>query len=154
LTNVERFFLVVILAALIATATAEMPASFYTAMNKIDTLNALCVKNYQAGVIFTETYTDFEHLDKDTTIVARDLRSVTPSGANESALDAIINSNVIGHARLSWKSLDPRPDAKGHHSVLGSNAEDLTGVFSINKLIQLWSNVTIRGDRIEWLPCA
>jgi hypothetical protein len=152
LKGAEIFYLAVVFAALVATATAEMPASYGTAMNKMNTLNLLCVKNYQAGVVFTESYTDFEHLDKDTTVVSRNPRSGDQFGTNESALDATINSNVIGRARLSWKSLDPVPNARGHHNLLGSNAEDLTGVFSINKLIQLWSNSSLTGG-IEWLPC-
>jgi hypothetical protein len=145
-------YLAVVLAALAATAIAEMPASYDTAMNKMNTMDLLCVKNYQAGVVFTESYTDFEHLEKDTTVVSRNPRSQDQLGTNVSALDATINSNVIGRARLSWSSLDPVPNTRGRHNLLGSNAEDLTGVFAINKLIQLWSNSSIAGA-IEWLPC-
>lgn len=148
----EIFHLAVAFTVLVAAATAEMPASYGTAMNNMNTLNLLCVKNYQAGVVFTESYSDFEHLDKDTTVVSRNPRSGDQFGINESALDASINSNVIGRARLSWESLDPVPDARGHHNLLGSYADDLTGVFSINKLIQLWSNSSLTGG-IEWLPC-
>jgi hypothetical protein len=140
------------MAAMVATAIADMPAGYDAAMNKMDTLNVLCVKNYQAGVIFTESYTNFEHLDKDTTVVSRNPRSEDQLGTNRSALDATINSNVIGRARLSWRSLDTVPNTMGRHNLLGSNAEDLTGVFSINKLIQLWSNSSLTGE-IEWLPC-
>jgi len=44
------------LAAFIAIATADLPASFYTAMNDMDNVNMLCVKNYQGGAVFTERY--------------------------------------------------------------------------------------------------
>jgi len=153
LKGAEIVYLALVLAALVATAIADMPASYDTALNKMNTLNVLCVKNYQAGVVFTESYTDFEHLDKDTTVVSRNLRFEDQLGTNESALDATVNSNVIGRARLSWRSLDTVPNTRGRHKLLGSNAEDLTGVFSINKLIQLWSNSSINGGIIEWLPC-
>jgi hypothetical protein len=138
---------------LIAIATADLPSGFYAAMNKMDNVDVLCVKNYPAGVIFTETYTDFEHLDKDTTVVTRNFHTGTEFEANESALDAIVNSRVIGRAHLAWKSLDPVTDARGRHILLGSNEEDLTGVFSINKFIQLWSNSTIKSGSINWIPC-
>ena len=149
----EIVYLAVVIAAFVATAIADMPASYDSAMNEMNTLNVLCVKNYQAGVIFTESYNDFEHLDKDTTVVSRNPRSVDQLANNESALDATVNSNVIGRAKLFWRSLDPVPNPRGRHNLLGSNAEDLTGVFSINKLIQLWSNSSIAGGNIEWLPC-
>lgn len=148
----EIVYLAVVLAALVATAVADMPASYDAAMNKMNTLNLLCVKNYQAGVVFVESYTNFEHLEKDTTVVSRNPRSRDQFETNESALDATINSNVIGRARLSWRSLDPVTNSRGRHNLLGSTAEDLTGVFSINKLIQLWSNSSMT-DSIEWLPC-
>ena len=48
---------------LISLAAADMPASYYQAMNNMNTENTLCVKNYDAGVSVTESYTDFEHLD-------------------------------------------------------------------------------------------
>ena len=148
----EIVYLAAVLAALVATALADMSPSYDTAMNKMNTMNVLCVKNYQAGVVFVESYTNFEHLDKDTTVVSRNPRSGDQFETNESALDATVNSNVIGRARLSWRSLDPVPNTRGRHNLLGSNAEDLTGVFSINKLIQLWSNSSMTGS-IEWLPC-
>ena len=149
----RKVFLAVVLVALTATVTADMPASYDTAINKMNTLNILCVKNYQAGVIFTESYSDFEHLDKDTTVISRNPSSLDQLGANQSVLDATVNSNVIGRASLSWRSLDPLPNTRGRHNLLGSNAERLTGVFSINKLIQLWSNSSINAASIEWLPC-
>jgi hypothetical protein len=149
----EIVYLAAVLAVLLATAMADMPAGYDTAMNKMNTLNVLCVKNYQAGVAFTESYTDFEHLDKDTTVVSRNPSSQDQYGTNESALDATINSNVIGRAILTWRSQDPIPNTFGRHNLLGSNAEELTGVFSINKQIQLWSNSSIAGGNIEWLPC-
>jgi hypothetical protein len=146
--------LAIILAAFIATATADLPASFYTAMTDMDNVNMLCVKNYQGGAVFTEKYTNFEHLDKDTTVITRAVHGQSNLVTNESVLDASINSNVIGMAHISWQSLDPKADAKGRHAMLGSDAEDLTGVFSINKLIQLWSNSSTNIAGLDWIPCA
>jgi hypothetical protein len=154
LTGADGIYLAIILAVFVATATADMPASFYTAMSQMDNVNKLCVKNYQAGAVFTEAYTDFEHLDKDTTVVTRSVHDQGTLGANESILDATINSNVIGRAHISWRSLDPKADSKGRHALLGSGSEDLTGVFSINKLIQLWFNSSINGAGLDWIPCA
>jgi hypothetical protein len=142
------------LAAFIAIASADLPASFYTAMNDMDNVNMLCVKNYQGGAVFTEKYTNFEHLDKDTTVVSRTVHDQSHLEANQSLLDAAINSNVIGMAHISWRSLDPKADAKGRHITLGSDVEDLTGVFSINKVIHLWSNSSIDDAGVDWIPCA
>jgi hypothetical protein len=146
--------MIITLAAFIAIATADLPASFYTAMNDMDNVNMLCVKNYQGGAVFTERYTNFEHLEKDTTVVSRTVRDQSHLEANQSVLDAAINSNVIGVAHISWRSLDPRADARGRHVTLGSNVEDLTGVFSINKMIQIWSNSSIDDAGLDWIPCA
>jgi hypothetical protein len=150
----KGIYLAIILAASIATATSDLPASFYTAINDMNNVNMLCVKNYQGGAVFTERYTNFEHLEKDTTVVTRTLQDQSNLETNESVLDASINSNVIGVAHISWQSLDPKADTRGRHAMLGSEAEDLTGVFSINKLIQLWSNSSIDVAGLDWIPCA
>jgi hypothetical protein len=130
-------------------ATAELPASFYQAMGTMKNENILCVKNYNAGASITESYTDFESLDKDTVIVSR-------SGENNSSspfLQASINSLVVGTAHLAWQSVDPYPDLKGRHVVFSRNEENLTGAFSIERFIQLASNSTYGGG-LEWLPCS
>lgn len=46
------------------------------------------------------------------------------------------------------------PDTVGRHAVYGRATEDLTGVFSIEKFIQLWSNSTLGIVRPNWLPCS
>jgi hypothetical protein len=143
----------VVLLSIIAALAVDVPSNLNTAFDEANTINKLCIKNYQAGVSFTESYSDFEHLEKDTTVTSRNYISSDQFGANQSAIDAMVNSNVIGRASLSWQSLDPLADLKGRHSFYGSNAEALTGVFSINKLIQLWSNGTLGPGNIEWLPC-
>jgi hypothetical protein len=51
LKGAEIVYLAIVLAALVATTIADMPANYDTAMNKMNTLNVLFVKNYQAGVV-------------------------------------------------------------------------------------------------------
>ncbi len=66
-----------------------------------------------------------------------------------------LNSNVIGVAHIGWISREPDadPQLKGRHAEYGRSVEDLTGVFSIEKFIQLWGNSTCGKISIDWLPC-
>ena len=126
------------MAVVVLFVNAELPASFYDAMGKMKNEDILCVKNYQAGASITESYTDFESLDKDTTVVSR-------SGGNNSSnafLQANINSLVVGNARLVWQSVNPSPERSGSHPVLSRNEENLTGAFSIERFILLAFNST------------
>jgi hypothetical protein len=70
-------------------------------------------------------------------------------------LEANLNSNVIGVAHIGWISRDPSADnqLKGRHAEYGRSVEDLTGVFSIEKFIQLWGNSTCGAISVDWLPC-
>ncbi len=70
-------------------------------------------------------------------------------------LEANLNSNVIGVAHIGWMSRDPTVDnqLKGRHAEYGRSVEDLTGVFSIEKFIQLWGNSTCGAISVDWLPC-
>ena len=70
-------------------------------------------------------------------------------------LEANLNSNVIGVAHIGWISRDPQADSqlKGRHAEYGRSVEDLTGVFSIEKFIQLWGNSTCGAISVDWLPC-
>jgi hypothetical protein len=70
-------------------------------------------------------------------------------------LEANLNSNVIGVAHIGWISRDPQadPQLKGRHAEYGRSVEDLTGVFSIEKFIQLWGNSTCGAISVDWLPC-
>jgi hypothetical protein len=51
--------ILVIMIVLIVLTAAELPSSFYKAMNTMKNEEVLCVKNYNAGASFTESYTDF-----------------------------------------------------------------------------------------------
>lgn len=136
---------------LIFTGAAEMPLGFYMAMNNPGSnRDVLTVKNYDTGATMTEAYTDTEKLERNTEVK-------TGSSADSSSggfLEANINSNVIGNAHIAWQSVDPNPDRKGHHAVLGRSIEDLTGIFSIEKFIQLWSNSSPGEVSVDWLPCS
>ena len=50
---------------------------------------------------------------------------------------------------------DPAPNKllKGRHAEYGRSVEDLTGVFAIQKFIQLWGNSTCGAISVDWLPC-
>jgi hypothetical protein len=70
-------------------------------------------------------------------------------------LEANLNSNVIGIAHIGWISRDSAADAqlKGRHAEYGRSVEDLTGVFTIEKFIQLWGNSSCGAISVDWLPC-
>jgi hypothetical protein len=61
---------------------------------------------------------------------------------------------VIGSAHIAWQSVDPDTTIKGRHPILGRSIEDLTGVFSIEKFIQLWSGSQPGEVSVDWLPCS
>jgi hypothetical protein len=141
---------------LISLAAADMPASFYQAMSNVETEDTLCVKNYDAGAVVTESYRDFEHLDKETEVVSRSYNAsnVSDNTRGNASLEVRMNSNVIGKAHVAWQSKETRTGIMGRHVPYSSTADDMTGVFNIEKFIQLWSNSTIGSVRVDWLPCA
>jgi hypothetical protein len=136
---------------LIGVVVAELPASYYTAMNAMKNQDFFCVKNYEAGASITESYSDFESLDKDTEVVSRSLNNTTGRPAS---LEAHIDSRVTGNAHLAWQSRDSVRYDKGRHPLLSISSEDLTGVFAIEKFLQLWSNSTLGNISLNWLPCS
>lgn len=129
--------------------TAEMPSAYYQAISNMRTEDTLCVKNYNAGASVTESYTDFDYLHKDTSVVSRSRGNST----DKAILEASINSEVIGNAHIAWQSINPSPNIWGRHVMISRSSEDMTGVFSIAKFLQLLSNSTIEGTSIDWLPC-
>jgi len=150
--------LTMIFAFLISTAFADMPAGFYGSMNNQKWRDILCVKNYDAGASVTEDYADAEHLQKQTEVRTASNGAGCPVGGgcvsgNAGSLEANLNANVIGKAHLAWESVDPRANGFGRHAVLGRSIEDLVGVFSIQKFIQLWSNSTPGEISVDWMPC-
>jgi uncharacterized protein YxeA len=137
---------------------AEMPSSFYQVLNNMKNQDILCVKNYDAGASITEAYTDFEHLEKDTQVVSR---SYNTSGNEKdytrgnASLEASIDASVIGNSHIDWQSRDLLPDQMGRRAFYSRAADATTGVFNIEKFIQLWSNSSLKKSAgPEWLPCS
>ena len=146
-----------------------MPVSYQTGTYDQKWVEKLCVQNYRIGAVLTEMYTHAEHLQKTTEVKTRGYGLVmnnspapgTYGSANgcpaccTGVLEANLNSNVIGVAHIGWLSRDPKADnqLKGRHAEYGRSVEDLTGVFSIEKFIQLWGNSTCGAISVDWLPC-
>ena len=146
-----------------------MPVSYQTGTYDQKWVEKLCVQNYRIGAVLTEMYTHAEHLQKTTEVKTRGyglvMNGSDPRNSYGSAngcpacctgvLEANLNSNVIGVAHIGWLSRDPKADnqLKGRHAEYGRSVEDLTGVFSIEKFIQLWGNSTCGAISVDWLPC-
>jgi hypothetical protein len=153
--------------ALICGAQGEMPLGFVEAMNSAGQKDILTVKNYDTGASLTEAYTDIEHLERNTEVNTRaygtesdgngadaDSQGNSVAGSLAGGIEASIDSNVIGKAHIAWQSFDPSISSKGHRQLLGRSVEDLTGVFSIEKFIQLWSGSRPGEISVDWLPCS
>jgi hypothetical protein len=147
-----------------------MPVSYQTGTYDQKWVEKLCVQNYRIGAVLTEMYTHAEHLQKTTEVKTRGYgrfswpndETITPTTVRNGCppcctgvLEANLNSNVIGVAHIGWISRDPMADnqLKGRHAEYGRSVEDLTGVFSIEKFIQLWGNSTCGAISVDWLPC-
>jgi hypothetical protein len=149
-----------------------MPVSYQTGTYDQKWIEKLCVQNYRIGAVLTEMYTHAEHLQKTTEVKTRlygfcprcgaehtdewtEYWRTLPTACCTGVLEANLNSNVIGVAHIGWISRDPLADAqlKGRHAEYGRSVEDLTGVFSIEKFIQLWGNSTCGAISVDWLPC-
>jgi hypothetical protein len=165
----KLIYLMVAALALIS-GVQGMPLGFAEAMNNAGQKDMLTVKNYDTGASFTESYTDIEHLERNTQVntgaygtqsFASDAngtdagsRNFGPAGNSAGGLEASINSNVIGKAYIAWQSIDPSVSSNGRHQLLGRSVEELTGVFSIEKFIQLWSGSRPGEISVDWLPCS
>ena len=144
-----------ILVLLVGVSFEEMPMSFYTYMQNDELRDVLFVKNYEAGTSLTEAYNNIEKLDRNTEVNTRSYGpDASCSIAGQGSLEASISSNVIGQAHIAWQSADTMPDSKGRHRLLGGSVEDLTGVFSVEEFIQLWSNSSPGQVSVDWLPCS
>ena len=147
-----------------------MPVSYQTGTYDQKWVEKLCVQNYKIGAVLTEMYTHAEHLQKTTEVKTRGYGLVLNGSPSDpktwdsangcpacctGVLEANLNSNVIGVAHIGWLSRDPQADyqLKGRHAEYGRSVEDLTGVFSIEKFIQLWGNSTCGAISVDWLPC-
>jgi hypothetical protein len=131
-----------------------MPVSYQTGTYDQKWIEKLCVQNYYIGAVVVEMYTHAEHLQKNTEVKTRkDCQVNDDCGNCTGALEANFNSNVIGVAHIGWLSKNVGVNSKGRHDEWGRSVEDLTGVFSIEKFIQLWGNETCGAVQVDWLPC-
>lgn len=132
-----------------------MPVSYQTGTYDQKWVEKLCVQNYKIGAVLTEMYSHAEHLQKTTEVKTRGYQTGCVENCCTGVLEANLNSNVIGVAHIGWISRDPMPSTllKGRHAEYGRSVEDLTGVFSIEKFIQLWGNSTCGAISVDWLPC-
>jgi hypothetical protein len=132
-----------------------MPVSYQTGTYDQKWVEKLCVQNYRIGAVLTEMYTHAEHLQKTTEVKTRGYQNSCVVNCCTGVLEANLNSNVIGVAHIGWISRDPMPSStlKGRHAEYGRSVEDLTGVFAIQKFIQLWGNSTCGAISVDWLPC-
>ena len=140
-----------------SSATDAMPDSFYKAMSNMRAENTICVKNYDAGASFTESYRDFEHLERETEVESRSYNTSSNQSdltSGNASLEVHMNSIVQGKAHIAWQSREIQPDQMGRHATYSRASEDLSGVFNIEKFLQLWSNSTLGSTRTDWLPCS
>ena len=131
-----------------------MPVSYQTGSYDAKWVDKLCVQNYRIGGVLTEMYAHSEHLVRSTEVKTRGYGNCAVNCCT-GVLEANVNSNVIGVAHVGWMSRDPvGSDAlKGRHAEYGRSVDDMTGVFSINKFIQLWGNSSCSSISVDWLPC-
>jgi len=135
-----------------------MPVSYQTGTYNQKWIEKLCVQNYRIGAVVTEMYTHAESLQKHTEVKTRlyTKNEACPTKCCSGVLEAQFKSSVIGVAHIGWLSKDPTADPtnlKGRHAEYGRSVEDLTGVFQIEKFIQLWGNSTCGEISVDWLPC-
>lgn len=141
--------------ALVYSVQGEMPLGFAWAMNNAGQKDTLSVRNYDAGASLTEAYAGIEHLERNTRVnTSAYMAQSDASDAQAGGLEASINSNVIGKAHIAWQSFDPGISSKGRHQLFGRSVEDLTGVFSIERFVQLWSGSLPGEISVDWLPCS
>jgi hypothetical protein len=77
-------------------------SAFYQAISNMKNQEVLCVKNYDAGASFIESYTDFEHLDKDTRVVSRSYNTsnngkdfISGNASLEAHIDSMSSERLI-----------------------------------------------------------
>ena len=124
------------------------PVSYQTGTYDQKWKDSLCVINYDAGAVVTEQYSNAESLEKVTKISTVGVGN--SSDVNDSGIDASFNSNVIGVSHIGWLS---REKGEKRYIEIGRSVEDTTGVFSIDKYVQLRKNESSSASRIDWLPC-
>jgi hypothetical protein len=140
----------ILLAGLLSHAAAsDLPPGFFAATSSPK--DVISVQNYQNGATLTEAYWDLQQLNRNTEVRTRAGSSSNVPGG---ALEASFSSQFIGQAHIGWQSFDPAWGEKGRYAMIGRSMEDLTGVFSIEKFIQLGDESQPGEVNLNWLPCS
>ncbi len=162
----KLIWLLIISLAQISLTCSQTSSDYGEFLNDLKQSDILGIKNYDTGALLTEVYTDAEKLSTNTrvnTISYGAGTSVKDASTNDrtcyncgssGGLVASINSNVIGKAHISWQSADGAVAIKGHHPLIGRSVIDLSGIFSIEKFIQLWAGSQPGEISVDWLPCS
>jgi len=136
-----------------------MPVSYQTGTYDQKWVEKLCVQNYRIGAVLTEMYTHAEHLQKTTEVKTRGYgltnRNAGPDGGFKYDNANGCSPCCTGVLEANINARDPIADnqLKGRHAEYGRSVEDLTGVFSVEKFVQLWGNSTCGSISVDWLPC-
>ena len=149
-----KLICLLIMVMVLPSVLGEIPLAFTPAAINSGQNDVLTIKNYDTGAVMTESYTDVEHLNRNTQVRTGAYANTSAGGPARGGLEASISSNVIGKAHIAWQSVDPAVSVKGRHPLIGRSIEDLTGVFSIEKFIQLWSDSQPGEISVDWLPCS
>ncbi|HWQ19768.1 MAG TPA: hypothetical protein VN455_08320 [Methanotrichaceae archaeon] len=112
--------------------------------------SSICIKSYGAGGTITEDYSNLESLN---TQISANSTSLILGCGSDSSLRAAINTYAIGQAHSAWSSVNPIPNQLGRHDVVSESSEDLTGVFSIIKTVNIGPNSTSDNSTLDWVPC-
>jgi hypothetical protein len=112
--------------------------------------SSICIKSYGAGGTITEDYSNLETLN---TQISANSTSQTMGCGSANSVQAKINTYAIGQAHSAWSSVNPIPNPLGRHDVVSQSSEDLTGVFSIIKTVNIGPNSTPDNSTLDWVPC-
>ncbi len=145
-------FTAIAIPVLISIAAITVPPCQGTLYNQ-KWSSEICVKSYSAGAILTNDYSDAERLAEYTSVSASSNGpGCSPEG--QPGLQARLRSNATDKLHSVWESVDPVADITGRHALISRNIEDLTGIFSVDRFIQLWPNGTAGSTSVDWLPCS
>lgn len=140
-----------IILALISITELAMPIS--VAIQYDQKWNSeICVKSYSEGALLINNYNRADRLEEYTSIEAGSNSTGCPSNG-PSGIKAELSANVSGRLHSISESVDAAPENIGRHAVLSRSIQDVTGIFSVDRFIQLWSNSTAGSVSIDWLPC-
>ncbi len=112
----------------------------------------VCVKSYSEGALLINDYSSAEYLSEFTSIGANS-KSGGCSLNGTAGIKAELLANVSGKLHSVSESVDAAADNKGRHTVLSRNVQDVSGIFTVDRFIQLWSNSTAGSVSLDWMPC-